>query len=583
MTRWLLLVCLMCLVITFAFAGSGGKSNPLQNAHVETEQLFDRVDATTITPDYLSPFSRPVVGTYTTLSGYYDYQSNGGAIQYIQVNPANGNIHAIYMLSEDSAAFATSRRTGYAFSTDNGTTWNNFNNLRVPSRLSGFPTLTLLKGPNAGLPAIANHSTISGTQSTTFIDSPEGAGAFSELNAPPTVALSGTLQPIWPNVAGPSDGSVVMTASLNTGAIPYFFLRTRTTDFASWSNWEQFPDTNRQGGRNPTYANDNGRVGTLLNGATTAGAWWHVSTNNGESWSVNAQQIYPISPPGRETATDTFRLWVGSDFLWDGNTPLMALGEQNLTSPRNNQGQILFWSQATGYVVVGNTTNTPNVKVPPMTGQSNHLNIGWPVIAKSGNTLVIVYQAMTNDTASNGLNYGDLFYSRSENNGVTWSAPVNLTNTPNLDERFPSVSRWNPAGFVNLTWQEDPEPGSYVIATPDLGARPSRTRQVFYRLPIPPVSVGEGGTVANSFKLNQNYPNPFNPSTKIDYTVAQAGLVSIKVYNLLGQEVATLLNENLAPGAYQVTFDGAKLPSGVYVYKMTAGSYQESKKMVLMK
>ncbi|MBX2992647.1 MAG: T9SS type A sorting domain-containing protein [Bacteroidetes bacterium] len=583
MTRWLLLVCLMCLVVTFAFAGSGGKGNPLQNAHVEAEQLFDRVDATTITPDYISPLSRPLVGTYTTLSGYYDYQSNGGAIQHIQVNPANGNIHVIYMLSEDSAAFATSRRTGYAFSTDNGATWNNFNNLRVPSRLSGFPTITLLKGPNAGLPGIANHSTISGTQSTVFIDSPEGAGAFSELNAPPTVALSGALQPIWPNVGGPADGSVVMSASLNTGAAPFYFLRTRTTDFASWANWAAYPDTTGQGGRNPTYANDNGYVGTLLNAGNAGGAWWHVSTNNGETWSANGQNIYPISPPGRQTATDTFRVWVGTDFLWDGNTPLMALNEQNLTSPRNNQGQILFWSQATGFVVVGNTLNTPNVKEPPFISQSNHLNIGWPVIAKSGNTLVIVYQALTNDTASNGLNYGDLFYSRSENNGVTWSVPVNLTNTPDLDERFPSVSRWNPSGFVNLTWQEDPEPGSYVIATPDAGARPSRARQVFYRLPIPPVSVGEGGVVANSFKLSQNYPNPFNPSTKIDYTVAQAGLVSIKVYNLLGQEVATLLNENLSPGSYQVTFDGAKLPSGVYVYKMSAGSYQESKKMVLMK
>ena len=310
MTRWLQLVCLTCLVVTFAFAGSGGKGNPLQNAHVETEQIFDRVGATTATPDQLSPFARPTVGTYTTLSGYYDYQSNGGAIQHIQVNPANGNIHVIYMLSEDSVSFSTSRRTGYAFSTDNGATWNNFSNLRVPSRLSGFPTLALLKGPNAGLPAIANHSTINGTQSTAFIDSPEGAGAFSELNAPPTVALSGTLQPIWPNIGGPSDGSVVISASLNTGAAPFYFLRTRTTDFASWSSWGLYPDTLGQGGRNPTYANDNGYVGTLLNAGNAGGVWWHVSTNNGETWSAHSKTFIPAGSPVRVVRRDGFTLEV---------------------------------------------------------------------------------------------------------------------------------------------------------------------------------------------------------------------------------------------------------------------------------
>jgi hypothetical protein len=89
--------------------------------------------------------------------------------------------------------------------------------------------------------------------------------------------------------------------------------------------------------------------------------------------------------------------------------------------------------------------------------------------------------------------------------------------------------------------------------------------------------------VTTSYALRQNYPNPFNPATKIDYTVARSGPVSIKVYNTLGQEVATLLDEHLAPGEYQVTFDGAHLPSGVYVYTMRAGSFSESRKFILMK
>lgn len=97
-----------------------------------------------------------------------------------------------------------------------------------------------------------------------------------------------------------------------------------------------------------------------------------------------------------------------------------------------------------------------------------------------------------------------------------------------------------------------------------------------------PNSVSETGQPV-SFALKQNYPNPFNPSTTIEYTVAQSGPVTIKVYNALGQEVATVLNENLPAGQYETKFDGANLSSGVYIYKMTAGSYTESKKMVLMK
>ena len=109
------------------------------------------------------------VGTYTSLSGYYDYQANGTP-QHIRVNPANGNTHVTYMLADDSAQSNSSRRTAYAFSTNAGSTWNNFSNVRVPSRRSGFPSIDLLQAPNAGSPVVGNHSTITVTQSAAFVD-----------------------------------------------------------------------------------------------------------------------------------------------------------------------------------------------------------------------------------------------------------------------------------------------------------------------------------------------------------------------------------------------------------------------------
>jgi hypothetical protein len=89
--------------------------------------------------------------------------------------------------------------------------------------------------------------------------------------------------------------------------------------------------------------------------------------------------------------------------------------------------------------------------------------------------------------------------------------------------------------------------------------------------------------VAGEFKLTQNYPNPFNPSTKIDFSIPSAGQTQLKVYNVLGQEVATLVNENMTVGNHSVTFDASKLASGVYLYKLVSGSFVSTKKMVLLK
>jgi hypothetical protein len=90
-------------------------------------------------------------------------------------------------------------------------------------------------------------------------------------------------------------------------------------------------------------------------------------------------------------------------------------------------------------------------------------------------------------------------------------------------------------------------------------------------------------TVPASFELRQNYPNPFNPSTTITYTVAKAGRITLQVFNILGQEVATLINEVKAPGTYSTRLDGAALPSGTYIYRLQgdAGNVQVKKMMLL--
>jgi hypothetical protein len=87
----------------------------------------------------------------------------------------------------------------------------------------------------------------------------------------------------------------------------------------------------------------------------------------------------------------------------------------------------------------------------------------------------------------------------------------------------------------------------------------------------------------NSYSLSQNYPNPFNPSTRISYNVGEPGFVQLKVFNVLGVEVATLVNEQKYSGKYTVDFDASRFSSGVYFYSLSVNNFNQTRKMILEK
>jgi hypothetical protein len=109
-----------------------------------------------------------------------------------------------------------------------------------------------------------------------------------------------------------------------------------------------------------------------------------------------------------------------------------------------------------------------------------------------------------------------------------------------------------------------------------------RTTLNFIATTDPTVSVNDEN-ILNSYSLSQNYPNPFNPSTKINYSVGEPGLVQMKVYNVLGVEVAALVDEQKSTGSYSVDFNASKLSSGVYFYSISANNFTQTRKMILEK
>jgi hypothetical protein len=86
-----------------------------------------------------------------------------------------------------------------------------------------------------------------------------------------------------------------------------------------------------------------------------------------------------------------------------------------------------------------------------------------------------------------------------------------------------------------------------------------------------------------SYKLGQNYPNPFNPNTQIKYSVPRSSQVTLKIFNTLGEEIETLVNEEKTVGTYESNWNAANLPSGVYFYQLRASDFVQTKKMILLK
>ncbi len=136
-------------------------------------------------------------------------------------------------------------------------------------------------------------------------------------------------------------------------------------------------------------------------------------------------------------------------------------------------------------------------------------------------------------------------------------------------------------------------PGFYTISCSNYGMSSEQESDVyvgidslvntnFVLIPTSPVGV-KSDVLINEYQLLQNYPNPFNPSTTINFSVKKEGNVQIKVYNVLGSEIATILNKKLSNGNYNVMFNANNLPSGIYIYQLKAGATTLSKKMMLMK
>lgn len=247
---------------------------------------------------------------------------------------------------------------------------------------------------------------------------------------------------------------------------------------------------------------------------------------------------------------------------------------------------------------------------------------------KSAMTKGIVWLLYTTGTTGNINIYGR----RSTNAGQNYSSAIDVAVNPNVDEYWFDISVYQvgTGGFDLIYYSDSLQSGPptnntdklmYTYANITLGTftPPEQIshhppgwsskdyRPVIVEIPTSDLGVtwvGHDGTpkrvywdryelstriknenylIPEKFSLEQNYPNPFNPVTKIRFEIPKNGFVTLKVYNILGKEVQTLVSENLSSGVYTIDFDGSMLSSGIYFYCLETNGFKDTKKMILMK
>lgn len=195
---------------------------------------------------------------------------------------------------------------------------------------------------------------------------------------------------------------------------------------------------------------------------------------------------------------------------------------------------------------------------------------GLEAIIQSDNTVLLSWNPSTDDhTPSAALTY-DIIVIRKGRHTPSDSINTRLPEPGNIS----AVNEWSFTGLPDGVYE-------WRLSAVDAAYAGSEIASSEFNIGV--TSAGNSEQIPNSYSLVQNYPNPFNPSTTIKYTIPVEGFVNLVIYNLLGEKLTILVNQVQQAGAYEVNFDASHLTSGVYFYKIEAGSFNHVKKMIIIK
>ena len=257
----------------------------------------------------------------------------------------------------------------------------------------------------------------------------------------------------------------------------------------------------------------------------------------------------------------------------------------------NDLGDTL-WTQEVHSYVKSSVLSSINTTLYSVIQSSNgdYVVVGnQPILPVSDHAQQVVLLRIASDIIPVELTS---FTATSEQNSVSlnWQTATETNNSGFEIERSQTSNvkgqmEWNEVGFVpGFGTTTEPKSYSFVDENLSVGKYQYRLKQIDFDGSFEYSNTIEVEVmVTKDYSLSQNYPNPFNPATLISFSIPNDEFVSLRIYDVLGREVAQIINERRSAGTYQVEFNGTALNSGVYYYTLTAGSYTETKKMLMVK
>ncbi len=373
--------------------------------------------------------------------------------------------------------------------------------------------------------------------------------------------------------SGASNGyAIAMTSTGQLFAELYFssgtIKITSTSTCISANQWSHIAVTWTSGGYFIGYVNGVQQCSTSTSGHTPT----ITNSNNmiiGRApWSIAIQECY-------SGIMDEIRIW---DYV---RTQPQIQSTMNTTVSGSESGLVAYYQMSDGS---GSTLtdNTPNLH----TGTISSPSTMWTTIDELS-ALPVELTSFTATTTNAAATLAWKTATETNNYGFEVERRV----VDNQDLSLPSPNRgglgWGSIGFVVGNGTSNKEHSySYTDANIASGTYAYRLKQIDNSGTYKYSSEAEVSvTTPKNFMLSQNYPNPFNPTTTIAYQIPAGtyGNTSLRVYDVIGREVATLVNESKEAGSYQVTFNASKLASGVYFYRLQSGNYASVKKLLLMK
>jgi hypothetical protein len=489
------------------------------------------------------------------------------------------NLAALVKRSDRTGA--GSGRIVYHTSKDDGQTWSsqigpinsaNFLNGRHPNVLISNPTKS---SDTTAATVVANYNDL--TSSSTFGDviyasakqSAPGAPGFFGRDADDAFAYAGAVDL--------NNGNCYFAI---TGANSFYSAISRLTNGGTTLAPHVVIAPGNQIITQSGAAVDVGNDGTVhyvtrarfSQGAPTLATFlWRYqrSTDGGATWSA-PEHVNPNLVSGRHASNYEF------DVIVDGNNQfhIAALLVDTLASDVDLYDIVRSTTGTWSAAKVADIRRPVFAAIPQEPGGSQLIQLSEPEYAKTkdGKILALKWIDIIPNPANPAEESTPDVWLASSASG-SWSPPGNVSNSPAIAEAFTNLA----------TYMSDNGQLFMFYLTPSVGDLSECSLWFLPEAKIRTTAVSEKPQSApDDFALHQNYPNPFNPSTNVSFSLPFAGAVKLQVFDVLGNEVAVLLDGRLEAGTHEVTFTPKKLPSGIYFYRLQAGHQSLMKKMVVM-